>query len=44
MVASSICPRCQKRFRGENHVCQPSAIAKLRPAAEAQRRFAQAKR
>jgi hypothetical protein len=38
MPAAVLCPRCQKRFRSENHVCQPTAIKKLKPLVEAQKR------
>lgn len=38
MPPAVLCPKCQKRYRSENHVCQPSALAKLRPLVEAQRR------
>lgn len=44
MPATVLCPRCQKRFRSENHVCQPSALKKLRPLVEAQKRAAQTSR
>lgn len=38
MPAAVLCPKCQKRFRSENHVCQPSALKKLKPLVEAQKR------
>jgi hypothetical protein len=44
MPAAVLCPKCQKKFRSENHLCQPSALAKLKPLMDAQRRAQQAKR
>jgi hypothetical protein len=44
MPAAVLCPRCQKRYRSENHVCQPSMLKKLRPVVESQRRAQQTKR
>lgn len=44
MPAATMCPRCQKKYRSENHLCQPSQLKKLKPLVEAQRRAAQGKR
>ncbi|MCA1812595.1 MAG: hypothetical protein LC624_01435 [Halobacteriales archaeon] len=44
MPPRPLCPKCQKRIRSENHVCQPSALAKLKPLLEAQKRTGQSSR
>lgn len=44
MPAAVLCPKCQKRYRSENHLCQPSALARLQPLRDAQRRAQQTKR
>jgi predicted nucleic-acid-binding Zn-ribbon protein len=44
MPAAVICPKCQKHQRSENHICQPSALKKLKPLFEAQRRTQQVNR
>jgi hypothetical protein len=44
MPAATLCPKCQKRYRSENHLCQPSALKKLAPMFEAQRKAQQTSR
>ena len=44
MPPAVLCSKCGKRYRSENHVCQPSALKKVKPILEAQRRAAQTSR
>lgn len=44
MPAAVLCPRCQKRFHSENHLCQPSALKKLKPLVESRKRAQQTQR